>query len=93
MAVGIQITMAGIDAEAFDKAHDEINPDRSPIQGLVFHTSGPVDGGWRVIDVWESRADFDTFQEQIQAGIAASGVALNAPPAVEEFEVHEYIRS
>ena len=29
--------------------------------GLIFSASGPIEDGWRVIDVWESRAHFDAF--------------------------------
>ena len=44
MAVGIRIKLAGITQEQFDKAHDHINPDRSPLKGLLFHASGLIDG-------------------------------------------------
>jgi hypothetical protein len=91
VAVGIRITLHGIDAETFDRAHDSINPDRSVPQGMIFHASGPVDGGWGVVDVWESRAAFDAFAGQIQAGMEAAGVEPSGPPAIEEFPVHEYI--
>ncbi len=30
----------------------ELEPD-SP-DGMLFHVAGPMEGGWRVIDVWES---------------------------------------
>jgi len=92
VAIGIRIKFAGVTQEEFDTAHDHINPDRTAPKGLLFHASGPVDGGWGVLDFWESRADFDAFQEQIQAGMAASGIELQAPPEVKEFPVHETIR-
>jgi hypothetical protein len=28
-------------------------------KGFIIHTNGPVPGGWRVIEVWESQADFE----------------------------------
>jgi hypothetical protein len=53
---------------------------------------GPIDGGWGVIDFWESRADFDAHLEaNIQPGIAASGVQMQGPPDIKEFPVHEII--
>jgi hypothetical protein len=61
MAVGIRIKLAGITQEQFDDVHDRANPDRTPPKGLLFHASGPIDGGWGIIDFWESRADFDAF--------------------------------
>jgi hypothetical protein len=53
---------SGMDAETYDKINDRINPPGNPPDGLIFHTAGPSpDGGWRIIDVWESRAMFDRF--------------------------------
>lgn len=92
MAVGIRIKLPGITQEDFDKGHDQINPDRTPPPGLVFHVSGPVEGGWGITDVWESRADFDAFSERIGAGMEAAGVQPQGPPEIEEFPVHELIR-
>ena len=92
LAVGIRIKLPGVTQEQFDAAHDHINPDRSPWPGLLFHSSGPIDGGWGVIDFWESRADFDAHLEaDIQPGIAASGVQMQGPPDIKEFPVHEII--
>jgi hypothetical protein len=91
MAVGIRIKLPGITQEQFDKGHDHINPGRTPPAGLLFHASGPVDGGWGIIDFWRSRADFDAFAGKIAEGMAAAGVQLQGPPDIKEFAVHEMI--
>jgi hypothetical protein len=93
MPIGIRIKLSGVTEDVFDKAHDEINPDRTPPKGLVFHASGPIDGGWGIIDFWESRADYDEFSKRIEAGMKAAGVELQGPPDVKEFPVHETIQS
>ena len=90
MAVGIRFKLEGITQEQFDAAHDLINADRSAPSGLLFHASGPIDGGWGIIDFWESRADFDKFAaEKIGPGMARAGVELQ--PEIVEFPVHEII--
>jgi hypothetical protein len=91
MAVGIRIKLAGISQEQFDAGHDHINPDRTPLKGLIFHSSGPIEGGWGIIDFWESREDFDAFAMRIPEGFAAAGVQPQGPPDVKEFPVHEMI--
>ena len=91
MAVGLRIKLPGITQEQFDKAHDHINPDRTPLKGLLFHASGPIDGGWGIIDFWESRADFDAFAPRITDAIAAAGIERQGPPDIKEFPVHEMI--
>jgi hypothetical protein len=30
-------------------------------EGILYHACGQVDGGWRIMDVWESREAFDRF--------------------------------
>ena len=75
------------------QAHDHINPDRSPPKGLLFHASGPIDGGWGIIDFWESREEFDAFAARIAEGMAAAGVEPQGPPDIKEFPVHEMIRA
>ena len=32
-------------------------------KGFVIHTNGPVAGGWRVVEVWDSQSDFETWFE------------------------------
>jgi hypothetical protein len=93
MAVGIRIKLAGVTQDQFDAAHAHINPDRSTPQGMLFHSSGPIENGRGIIDVWESSSDFDAFQTRIQEGIAASGVPMQGPPDIKEFEVHEIIHA
>src|SRR5579884_2998846 len=34
---------------------------RGPAPGIIFHAGGPMDGGWRVVELWESQAAFDKF--------------------------------
>jgi len=93
MAVGIRIKLHGITQEQFDKGHDQINPDRTQPKGLLYHASGPVDGGWGIIDFWESREDFDAFAKRFPEGMAAAGVELQGPPDIKEFPVHEMIHA
>jgi hypothetical protein len=91
MAVGIRIKLPGITQEQFDTAHDHINPERTKPNGLIFHASGPIDGGWGIIDFWESRADFDAFAVQINAGMEATGIHPTGEPDIKEFPVHETV--
>lgn len=33
----------------------------SPPEGNLLRMGGPMDGGWRVVSLWESRQQFETF--------------------------------
>jgi hypothetical protein len=60
-------------------------------KGLLFHGSGAIEGGWGIIDFWETREDFDAFAARIPEGLAAAGVQPQGPPDIKEFPVHEMI--
>jgi hypothetical protein len=89
MAVGIRIKLPGVAQEAFDAVNAVIDPGGDPPKGLILHASGPIEGGWGIIDFWDSRADFDAFSPRIQAGAEKAGVQLQGPPDIKEFPVHE----
>ena len=90
MAVGIRIKIAGGTAEQIDRLNAVIDPASNPPDGLIFHASGPVEGGWGALDFWESRAQFDRFaQERIGPALASIG-ADDGPPEIHEFAVHEH---
>jgi hypothetical protein len=61
-------------------------------EGLIFHTAGPRDeGGWRVIDVWESE---DAFWQFFDAKVLpAAGELGQAPPESRPtfFAIHNLI--
>jgi hypothetical protein len=89
MAVGIRIKFAGLGQDQFDAINGHVDPVGDPPAGLLFHASGPIDGGWGVIDFWESRAAFDAFAPRIRASAGAAGVELRSAPDIKEFPVHE----
>jgi hypothetical protein len=43
--------------------------------GLLLHVAGPTDEGFRVIDVWATREDWERFRVQRDAVIADSALA------------------
>jgi hypothetical protein len=88
MAIGIRGTLQGVTQEQFDSMDRAVGED--PPDGLIFHASGPVDGGWQVLDFWETREQFDRFiAERVAPAMADAGAS---PPIIEEFPVHEYLK-
>jgi hypothetical protein len=92
MAVGIRIKLHGVTQEQFDQVNERVDPSDTP-DGLIFHSSGPIDGGWGVIDFWESREKFDAFfGGRVRAAVDAAGLEMQGAPDVKEFPVHEFVR-
>ena len=90
MAVGIRINLPGVGVEEFDRVDAAIDVRGNHPDGLIFSVSGPTADGWRVIDVWESRAHFDSFAAgRIGPAMVATGMTVR--PEIDEFPVHEYV--
>jgi hypothetical protein len=94
MAIGIRIKLPGVTQEQFERVNEHVNnATDGPPEGILFHASGPIDGGWGIIDFWESRELFDAFfGSQVQAAVAAAGVEMTGAPDVKEFPVHEFLK-
>ena len=92
MAVGIRLKFDGGKQEQYETVHRSMNVDSDPPEGMIFHCAGPIDAGWGVIDVWESREAFDRFvgSRLMPAVQAAGDGAFPSPPDVKEFPVHNY---
>ena len=90
MAVGLRAKFADVTAEQFDKLEAAHGARQDVPAGLLFHASGPVDGGWGILDFWESREQFDSFVAE-RVGPAAAKVGITAAPDIHEFPVHEYL--
>ncbi|MFJ8012858.1 hypothetical protein [Streptomyces sp. NPDC096339] len=69
--------------ELYQALHDRVLPDPgNPPAGLLVHTASPDErGGWMVVDVWESEADYRRFVED---RIMPAARELGAPP----FDTH-----
>jgi hypothetical protein len=90
MAVGIRLKFAGGTQEQYDAVHDAMNIAADPPAGLIFHSAGPIDEGWGVIDFWESREAFDTFVEN-RLGPTSGQLGdrgMPGPPDLREFPVY-----
>jgi hypothetical protein len=90
MAVGLRIKFAGGSQEQYEAVHSHMRVAENPPEGMIFHSAGPIEGGWGVIDFWESRDAFDRFaQGRLQPAVAELGAdTFQGPPDIKEFPVH-----
>lgn len=75
--------------EVYDKVREHIGLERPA--GGIFHMAGPSpNGGWRVIEVWESEEDaYRFFEERLKPAFEAVGVPGRPQP--QFWPVHNYI--
>jgi hypothetical protein len=93
MAVGLRVKFVDGTQEQYDAVNAEMGVEENPPAGLIFHAAGPIEGGWGVIDFWESRGQFDEFlASRIGPAIEALGDrAPQNPPEIKEFPVYNHI--
>ncbi len=94
MAVGLRLKFNGGTHEQYDALHSRMDIDGDPPQGLIFHCAGPIDDGWGVIDIWESREAFDAFLDG-RLGPAAGELgdrSFQSPPDIKQFPVAHFTK-
>jgi hypothetical protein len=84
MAVCLVIDVPGATLDQYDQVRSALV---DPLgDGQTWHVAGATGDGIRVVDIWESRADFDRFvQERLGEQMARAGLPQ---PQIAEFEVH-----
>lgn len=83
--------------EMYDAVHAEVARLSSDADGLLVHVGHPTPGGFRVLEVWESRSHFERFNDDVVLPIMVRLGAEQPGPApeqrVEEIDVHGLVLS
>lgn len=61
MSVIVISVAPGVGAEQDAAMTAALDLESNPPAGGRLRIAGPTDAGWRIISVWDSQADFDTF--------------------------------
>ena len=91
MAVAIQMDFQGATADQYDEVCQlmGLTPKGPGPKGAISHFATMTDSGLRVVDVWQTREQFDKFAQE-QIGPFSEKVGLPGPPQMQFFEVHNY---
>jgi len=88
MAVLITAEVKGQTQQGYDGMLGFLSEAIKKAPGFVLHTAHPVEGGWRIVEVWESKGDADQF--------FAKNIAPNLPPGIRPKrsvqELHSVLR-
>ncbi len=82
MAVAVIAVNPGGTAEQDEALQRHLNLADNPPAGSLARLAGPVEGGWRIISVWDSEEAFTTFRrERLEPALQQAG------RSVPQFEI------
>jgi quinol monooxygenase YgiN len=87
MAVIMTADVPGMDQQTYEGMMRQFQPAIVAANGFIVHTGHAIDGGWRVTEVWESRAAFDSWFD----GTVKPSMPPGMEPAVSVQEVHAVV--
>ena len=89
MAIAMTVDNPEGSQEIYDSVREQLGLEKPA--GGIFHVAGPSpNGGWRVIEGWESEDDAKRFvAERLLPAFEAVGAA--APPPPQLSPVHNYL--
>jgi hypothetical protein len=92
MAVAVELNFAGGTTDQYDQIIKKMGfvPGGKGAPGGLFHWVTRTDGGMRVVDVWETREQFERFAQE-KIGPISAEVGIPAPPTITFHEVHNYL--
>jgi hypothetical protein len=94
MPIGIQLEFPGGTQEQYEAIRRHSDGDTGAVPtGLVLHVSGPMENGWRVVAVWETRVAFQAFASGPLHRLTeeAGPIGEASGPIVTEFAVHDLL--
>ena len=97
MAIGeISRFPDGVGADQYDAVQAEMDMEGRPVDGLIFHSAGELEGRFQVFNVWESAENYESFRtERLRpAMVAVMGEERVAElPDAERVEasIHNYL--
>jgi hypothetical protein len=61
MPVLVTAEVAGQTEQGYDAMLERLSGALRAAPGFVLHAAHPIDGGWRVLEIWDSAADASRF--------------------------------
>ena len=80
MAITVEFNVPAMTGEQYDTVMKQL-AERSldHPQGRAYHVAGPNEGGWFVLDVWESEAALNEFAQTLMPILGSVGVEPPTP--------------
>jgi hypothetical protein len=92
MAVAVELNFPGATLEQYDQVIKKMGLRQGgPMpDGGISHWVTKTDDGFRVVDVWESKEQFERFAQE-QIGPLSREAGIEQQPEIRFVEVHNYL--
>jgi hypothetical protein len=64
MTVISTLDVTGLTASEYRAVMDELGVERRPEGGIYLHLTTPTDFGYRIVEIWDEKDNFDRFVER-----------------------------
>ena len=91
MAIAVLMDFTDITQEQYDGILADMNLGGKTPPNAIFHVAGPTEGGWRVVDVWESQEAFDAYARDKIIPLAQKH-GMTQPPKFDIWPAHNMLR-
>ena len=92
MPVAVEMNFGGMTLDQYDQVLEKmgLTPGGSTPPGAISHWVAKTDDGIRVVDVWETREQFDSYA-QARIGPYSKEVGVEGMPETRFYDVHAYL--
>jgi hypothetical protein len=93
MAVAVIVDLPNGNEQRYEQVSATVFPDGKLPEGWLLHLAGPIEGGWRVVNVVPSQEQFEAFaSERLRPAFEQAGEA-EIVPQLTFFPVHSLIKT
>ncbi len=92
MAVAVEMSFKGATLAQYEQVIKKMSfshGGKGP-PGLLFHWAVATSGGFRVVDVWKTKEQYERFAKE-QIGPYSAEAGMPGPPEVTYTETHNYL--
>jgi hypothetical protein len=90
VAIGLIFDAPGVTQAQYEQVRGEVIPGNRPAAGMLYHTGGPSENGWCVVEIWDSQESADRFfRDKLQQALQKAGISVQP----RRFEVVNTIQS
>ncbi|HZO48826.1 MAG TPA: hypothetical protein VFB26_01660 [Gaiellaceae bacterium] len=91
-AVAVEMSFGGATLAQYDQILEQmgLSPGGAVPRGAISHWVAKTDDGLRVVDVWETKEQFDRFARE-KIGPLSKQAGIEHEPTIHVYDVHNYL--